>query len=168
MPQFPLRDDAGGVLQSIGEWLSAYQRATHYFRALEIWQPSPHLLALVVLERALTRADRDRGSTPLRLAMDEVHALLGQQVSICRDPSGAGLDWRASVRSRIGSWLTDGAKQDTLRNPREIHDLRPVPPDAPGPMVPRPLEPFPLMGAVRALTAGIRVRLEGTWLRRHA
>ncbi len=65
-PQFFLFDDA--VLRSMGEWLSTYQRVTHYFRALDVWQPPPHLLALVVLERALSKADGAHGLTPLRLA----------------------------------------------------------------------------------------------------
>jgi hypothetical protein len=161
-------DDAGVVLQSIGDWLSAYQRVTHYLRALDVWQPPPHLLALAVLERALSKADGDRGVPPLRLAMDEVHTLLGQQVSVSHDPAGAGLDWRGSVCWRIGSWLADGAKHEALRDPSEIYRLRPVPAEAPGPMVPQPFEASPLTRAVRALTTGIRVRVEAAWLRRHA
>lgn len=156
------------MLQSIGDWLTAYQRVTHYFRTLDVWQPPPHLLALAVLERALSKADGDRGPTLLRLAMDEVHTLLGQQVSTSHDPAGAGLDWRGSVCWRIGSWLADGAKHDALRDPSEIYRLRPVPAEVPGPMVPQRLEASPLTRAVRALTTGIRVRLEAAWLRRHA
>ncbi len=156
------------MLQSIGEWMSAYQRVTHYFRVLDVWQPPPHVLALAVLERALSRTDGDRGLTPLRLAMDEVHALLGQQVSTSHDPGAATLDSRGSVCWRISSWLADGAKPDALRDPGEIDRLRPVPADAPGPMIPQPLEVSPLTRAVRTLTAGIRVRLEAGWLRRHA
>ena len=161
------------MLQSIGEWLSAYQRVTQYFRALDVWQPPPHLLALAILERALSKADGGHGLTPLRLAMDEVHTLLGQQFSeshdpASHDPAGAGLDWRGSVCWRIGSWLADGANPDALRDPSEIFRLRPVPADAPGPMVPQPLEASPLTRAARALTTGIRVRLGAGSLRRHA
>ena len=156
------------ALKSFGEWLIAYQRVTHYFRTLHVWQPPPHLLALTVLERALSKADGDHGLTPLRLAMDEVHTLLGQQASVSHDPDAASLNWRGSVCWRIGSWLADGAKQDGFRDPSEIYRLRPVPADAPGPMVPQPLEASPLTRAVRELTTGIRLRLGAGWRRRHA
>jgi hypothetical protein len=155
------------MLQSIGEWWKAYQRVTHYFRALDIWQPPPHLLALAVLERALRKADRDHGPTPLRLAMDEVHALLGQQVPGPQGAAGASPDLRGSVCWRFGSSFADGAGRNALRDAREIDRLRPVPDDVPGPMVPQPLEPSVLMRAVRALTTGIRLRLGIGW-RGHA
>lgn len=156
------------MLRSIGEWLNAYQRVTHYFRALDIWQPPPHLLALAVLERALSKADGDHGPPPLRLAMDEVHTLLGQQVPAPPGPAGEGPDLRGSVCWRIGSSFADGAGRDALRDAREIHRWRPVPEDVPGPMVPQPLEPSALTRAVSALTTGVRLRLVTAWHRRHA
>jgi hypothetical protein len=152
----------------MGEWFSTYQRVTHYFRALEIWQPPPHLLALVVLDRALSKADGGHGVTPLRVAMDEVHALLGQQASLTHGPAGADVDLFGSVCWRFGVRLTDGGKRDVLGDAGEASRLRPVPPAAPGPMVPQPLEASPLARAARALTAGIRLRLGAGWRRRHA
>src|SRR5262249_40716481 len=108
------------------------------------------------------------GLTPLRLAMDEAHRLLGQQVSAAGDPAGAGVEYRGSVCWRIGSWLADEGKRDALRNPSEIYRLRPVPAQAPGRMVAQPLQAPALTRAGRALTTGIRGRLEAGWLRRHA
>ncbi len=153
----------------MGEWLSTYQRVTHYFRALDVWQPPPHLLALVVLERALSKADGAHGLTPLRLAMDEVHALLGRQAPVSHDLAEASPDWQGSVCWRIGSWLADGGKRDLLRDAGEMSPPRPVPADAPGPMVPQPLEASPLTRAARAVASGIRhLRLGAGWRRRHA
>ncbi len=156
------------MVQSIGEWVNAYQRVTHYFRALDVWQPPPHLLALAVLERALSKAGGDHGPPPLRLAMDEVHTLLGQQVPGPQGQAGASLDLRGSVCWRVGVSLADGAGRDALRDASEIHHLRPVPDNVPGPMVPQPLEPSVFTRAVRALTTGVRLRLGAGWRRRHA
>jgi hypothetical protein len=156
------------MLRSIGEWVNAYQRVTHYFRALDIWQPPPHLLALAVLERALTKAGGDQHPPPLRLAMDEVHTLLGQQVPVTEGAPGAGLDLRGSVSWRICSLFARGAGRDALPDAREIDRLRPVPDDVPGPMVPQPLEASVFARASRAVTTGIRLRLGNGWRRRHA
>jgi hypothetical protein len=177
LPQLLAREDTGTFLRSLGEWLSAYQRVTHYFRALDVWQPPPHLLAWVVLERAVSRTTGDHDTPPLRLAMEEVHALLREQGGVLHDLPGASRPWYGSVWWRICSWLArDGrhitVQHDTgtaLRLMRHPERLMAVPAPAPAPMVPQPLDLSPLRRLRNGLAAGTRhVRFGPRWRRRHA
>lgn len=77
--RYLVREDDDPLARSLGEWLRAYQRVTHYFRALDVWSPPPHLLAWAVLERAMRRTAGAHGVAPTRLAMDEVQAMLREQ-----------------------------------------------------------------------------------------
>jgi hypothetical protein len=143
-------DGAGTLLQPLGEWLRAYQRATHYFRALDIHEPPPHLLACAVVERALHRAVTYRNNvSPLRLAMEEVHTLLWEQV---RQPDGSAAPALGpdSVSWRVAASLVERAARPSVGTntnpatpPRPEH-MRPLPDPFPAPMAPQSFEPFSL------------------------
>jgi hypothetical protein len=137
-------DGAGTLLQPPGEWLRAYQRATHYFRALDIHEPPPHLLACAVVQRALHRAARHRNNvSPLWLAMEEVHTFLCEQV---RRPDGSpasalGPD---SVSWRVAASLDEGRAPVLAGTPSRPEHLRPLPDPLPAPMAPQSFELFSL------------------------
>ena len=126
--------------RSIGEWLCAYQRLTHYCRALDIWSPPPHLLAWSVIERAVNRTSSDREVAPVRLALEELQAVL----HISRE---------AGSTVPVAPW--------TGR-------FKPVPEMMPAPMVPQPLEVFELKGVLAELANRLRQLGFGSWWRRHA
>jgi hypothetical protein len=149
---------AGTIVEPLGEWLRAYQRATHYFRALDIREPPPHLLACAVLERALRRDPTDRIVSPLGLAMQEVHTLLWEQGRE-RGGSLAGALGQDSVSWRATAWLAQG----TMRTPaRAVTDagagaaprpegMRPLPDPVPAPMAPQSFEFFSLRRLLYAI-----------------
>jgi len=145
-------DGAGTLLQPPGEWLRAYQRATHYFRALDIHEPPPHLLACAVVERALHRAAQHRNNvSPLWLAMEEVHTLLWEQVRRPDGPSASTLgpdsvSWRVAaslVWGRTRAPVGTNRNTDPAPPPRPEH-LRPLPDPLPAPMAPQSFELFSL------------------------
>jgi hypothetical protein len=169
-----VRDDDDSLPRSLGEWLRAYQRVTHYFRALDVWSPPPHLLAWAVLERAVHRTAGDHGVAPIRLAMDELQVMLREQGEAARavpDPSVRSGRWR------IGSWPAGDGERMSVR-----HDagsaplvvpwtgrLTPVPTMVPAPMVPQPLEGSAFTRALTELTNRIRhFGLGSRWRRGHA
>jgi len=137
-------DGAGTFLQPLGEWLRAYQRATHYFRALDIHEPPPHLLAGAVVERALYRAARQRNNaSPLWLAMEEVHTLLWEQVGR-PDGSSASSLGPDSVSWRIAASLDERRAPVPIGIPSRPERLRPLPDPLPAPMAPQSFELFSL------------------------
>jgi len=139
-------DGTGALLQPLGEWLRAYQRATHYFRALDIHEPPPHLLACAVVERALHRAAGQRNNvSPLWLAMEEVHTLLWEQVRRPDDSSASALG-PDSVSWRVAASL-DEAKAPVpvgVGIPSRPEHLRPLPDPLPAPMASQSFELFSL------------------------
>jgi hypothetical protein len=153
------RRGAGTIGPPLGEWLRAYQRATHYFRALDIREPPPHLMACTVLERALRRDPTNRIVNPLRLAMEEVHTLLWEQVRE-RVGSLAGSLGQDSVCWRAAAWLAQG----TVRIPAGTgtdggaaaaprpEGVRPLPDPVPAPMAPQSFEFFSLKRLLDAIT----------------
>jgi hypothetical protein len=171
-------EDAESHLRSLGEWLRAYQRVTHYLRALNVWEPPPHLLARTVLERAVRRAAGDGPSrVPLWLAMEEMHALLGEQDGASQDARDARAILQDSACWRTGAWLMDGGKHIAVEHAAGAARLlierpvalAPVPIAAPSPMVPQPLDLYPLRRLLRALTDKVlRLRFGLPWKRRHA
>jgi len=135
-----------------GEWVKAYQRVTHYLRAIDVWSPPPHVLAWRVVARAVLRG----GATPpLRRAMEEVHVMLSSGRDAVRGPSR--IAWEGSVRWRLGSWL-EGGGCDVLKGDAPLPDAwgpqgpapEPVPAAAPAAMIPQSL---PSMTFGRLLTA---------------
>jgi hypothetical protein len=134
-------DGAGTLLQPLGEWLRAYQRTTHYFRALGIHEPPPHLLACAVVERALHRAATHRHNvSPLWLAMEEVHTLLWEQV---RRPDGlASALGPDSVSWRVAASLDEEKAPALVAIPSGPERLKPLPDLLPAPMPPQSFELF--------------------------
>ncbi len=133
-------DGAGTLLQPLGEWLRAYQRATHYFRALDIHEPPPHLLACAVVERALHRATKHRNNvSPLWLAMEEVHTLLWEQV---RRPDGSSASALGpdSISWRVAASLDEGRAPVLVEVPSRPERLKPLPDPLPAPMAPQSFE----------------------------
>lgn len=138
------RDGAGTLLQPLGEWLRAYQRATHYFRALDIHEPPPHLLACAVVQRALHRAAEHRNNvSPLWLAMEEVHTLLWEQVRR-PDDSSASAPGPESVSWRVAASLDEATAPVPAGIPSRPEHLRPLPDPVPAPMAPQSFELFSL------------------------
>ena len=133
---------AGTLLPPLGEWLRAYQRATHYFRALDIHEPPPHLLACTAVERALHRAaERRNNVSPLWLAMEEVHTLLWEQVRQPDDSSALAFG-PDSVSWRVAASLVEGRARIPVSTLSRPEHLRPLPDPLPAPMAPQSFELF--------------------------
>ena len=170
--------DSGESLRALGDWLSAYQRVTHYLRVLNVCEPPPHLLARTVLERAMRRIGGGRAViVPVWLAMEELHALLREQDGASPDGHDLHAILTGSASWRTGAWIAVGEKRiaagpDT-GGAENITDRpegqKPLLTPSPASMV---AEPFELYSARRLVQAcvdrALRLRFGIRWKRRHA
>jgi hypothetical protein len=173
-PRWLTRGEGGESFLALGEWLSAYQRVTHYLRVLNVWEPPPHLLARAVLERAVRRAGGDHAMMPVGLAMEELHALLREQDGASQDPYVVLTD---SAGWRTGAWLAAGWKRITVSPDtggaqtlsERAEGQRPLLAPSPAAMVPQPFDLYSARRLLRACADKIqRLRFGIRWKRRHA
>ena len=177
-PRWLARGDSGESFRALGEWLSAYQRVTHYLRVLNVWEPPPHLLARTVLERAVRRAGADHAvMVPVGLAMEELHALLWEQEGTSQNSHDPYVVLTGSASWRTGAWLAAGGKRIAVRPDsggaetltERPEGQRPLLAPSPASMVPQPFELYSARRLLRACADRIqRLRFGIRWKRRHA
>ena len=177
-PRWLARGDSGESFRALGEWLSAYQRVTHYLRVLNVWEPPPHLLARTVLERAVRRAGGEHAvMVPVGLAMEELHALLREQDGAWQNSHDPYVILTGSASWRTSAWLAVGGKRIAVRPDIAGAETLTQRPDGqwpllaplPASMVPQPFELYSARRLLRACADRIqRLRFGIRWKRRHA
>jgi hypothetical protein len=177
-PRWLARGDSAESFGALGEWLSAYQRVTHYLRVLNVWEPPPHLLARTVLERAVRRAGGEPAvMVPVGLAMEELHALLREQDGAWQNSHDPYVILTGSASWRTGAWLAAGGKRIAVRPGTAGAETltegpegqRPLLAPSPASMVPQPLDLYSARRLLRACADRIqRLRFGIRWKRHHA